>query len=411
MILKLNPTKTKVLLIGNTIYQDPLFENIPPAKNNLKYLGDILKNEEILGVKRHNVYTLLNETHDEIFEAINDLCEDEDVETLIIYYVGHGYKDVNKYYLTGTNSTCRRIKTTGINFDLIKEAIHNSKATRKILILDSCFSGMANARHNSVNLLSSKETKGTYVLASSSRREPSFFDRNANFTFFTNELIHLLINGIDNRKKALSMDDLYQQLRVRLTKLDLPEPGRWRSAIGSDMYLVKNKKAPQTRELVSDKEGRIGKTEPKPKANPVGFLVFVAFMLSLVLWLFPGMIQLSSQSQGREINNTPQSIEIEKTNLPEILGTWQIQSPENAGKNRHAPQELSFKEDQTYSLASSEENFAGHFEVQKSGPETHVILYDSQGTRLTALFFISFENNLLKYNNDQDYWIKMDRLN
>jgi len=94
------------------------------------------------------------------------------------------------------------LQVTGVDIEKIKLFITQCKAGTKILILDCCHSGeiidsmgeMRSQIQAGIN-----DFKGTYVMTSSSGKEPSLFPAKEpkRPTYFTGELVNVLDNGLN----------------------------------------------------------------------------------------------------------------------------------------------------------------------------------------------------------------------
>jgi len=240
----LDVDRTKAILIGNSDFQYD-FPAIPPVKGNIEDFYNLLTDKKIIGIPRENIVVLLNKTNDEIETKLIDLCEEKNLETLLIYYAGHGQRtDVNKLFLTAYNTRQRGDRViNGIDFDLIKnDILKHSTAKQKILILDACHSGIA-AQGNDL-IETGIDVKGTYVITSSSGDEVSYFHKDNKNTFFTAELLDTLKNGIENNNELITLDDIYETVTKNLKDKNYPEP-RFKSELTiptSNFYIAQNKK-------------------------------------------------------------------------------------------------------------------------------------------------------------------------
>jgi hypothetical protein len=215
---------TQAIIIGNSTYASGNFPDIPPAVGNAEDIAALFANKACIGLAEENVTVSLNKTSDDIQELLYSISRKPGIETLIIYYTGHGYQaDTQKYFLTASNT--RKINNVligGIDFDFIRnEIIRLSPAKQKIIILDACQSGLAAQSGTSAQPL---EVKGSYVLASSSADESSYFSRDNRNTYFTSALLQVLKSGVANEFEMLSLEDIYEETGKILKdkKLSLP---------------------------------------------------------------------------------------------------------------------------------------------------------------------------------------------
>ena len=99
--------RSKAILIGVSEFES--FPKIAPAINNIDDIEALLINEGVLGLRKENVLKITNLRHDHIYDALSTFFADEsniDIETLFLYYVGHGFRETKtkELYLTGINS-------------------------------------------------------------------------------------------------------------------------------------------------------------------------------------------------------------------------------------------------------------------------------------------------------------------
>lgn len=215
---------TYALLIGNSEF-DGNFPSIPPVKNNLDDFYDLLTDKRHVGLPRKNVKKILNKTDHEIEEMMLKTSRMPDMETLLIYYSGHGHKaELNNLVLTARNT--KKVGDDivgGIDFNFITEKVlKRSTAKQKLLILDACHSGLAT--QGDFDLLDNFDVKGTYILTSSGD-EASYFEKQAQHTFFTGTLLNLLNKGVaEETKEMISLEDLYDISFKKLAEDKFPVP-------------------------------------------------------------------------------------------------------------------------------------------------------------------------------------------
>ncbi len=234
--------RTKVVLIGNSEF-DFNFPAIKPVKGNLEDFYNLLINKKITGIPPENIIVLLDKTSGEIEEQLLLASKLPNVETLLIYYAGHGCRtDKSKLYLVAKNT--KKIDDhiiSGIDFDFIKNVIlKQSSAAQKILILDACHSGIAT--QGAGDILAGFNVAGTYTFASSSPDEVSFYHPEKNNTFFTGEIINVLRNGLDNNKENIALNDIYETVSSNLKEKNFPEP-HFKSELTikpADFYIAHN---------------------------------------------------------------------------------------------------------------------------------------------------------------------------
>ena len=215
---------TYALLIGCSEF-DSSFTAIPPVEGNIVDLVQLLTDKRHIGLPAENVTVAFNKQNTEVEELLLKTSRKTGIETLIIYYAGHGHRsDVKKLYLTTKNT--KKIDDYilgGIDFDFVNNAVlRSSTARQKIVILDACHSGIATQGNQ--DLMMGIDVKGSYILASSPGDEVSYFQKEQRNTYFTGVLLDLLKNGLDNSSDMLALEDIYDYTSNRLIQKNFPKP-------------------------------------------------------------------------------------------------------------------------------------------------------------------------------------------
>lgn len=263
----IDPEMTYAILIGVSEFQDD-FPPIPPVRKNLVELYELLVDKRHIGIPRKNIQVIWNKTDNEIKTALLKMSRIPGMETFLIYYSGHGYKsDVKNLSLTATNTTrVDDVMLGDISFDFLKEkVIRPSTAKQKILILDACHSGIA-TQGNEMDPALHLEVKGSYILTSSGD-EASYFEKQADHTYFTGALLELLKSGNgDPSKEYLSLSDIFENTNERLASRNknLPSP-RHESQLNISpqlFYLARNPSfSPEKLKSIPKRMMKEGKTE------------------------------------------------------------------------------------------------------------------------------------------------------
>jgi hypothetical protein len=231
------------LLIGIATYEKPNYESLPWVANNLKRLKSLLVDPYIFGFQVERVLDRIDLTRGEIAEELESIRNKAlSLDTLLVYYCGHGVVSSGKYYITGRDAG--DIPTWNLGFDEFENIFLRINAQRKILILDSCFSARAITGHlgdansvleTNVEHLADQELKrkealpnriGTFVLASADRDKPSpAKDGSGDFTAFTALLVTRLSNGLPNiEAERLNLNTIADALAIEATNNELPVP-------------------------------------------------------------------------------------------------------------------------------------------------------------------------------------------
>jgi uncharacterized caspase-like protein len=214
------------LLIGNSNFDDvQTFRHLHTPANDVKDFAQSLQTYGDFEM----VETLINAPADQITRAIDDLFSQAETDDLVLlYYSGHGYRGRDgRHYLIAKDTQPKRLLSSGIRDTFIHEAIKNSRAKHRVIILDCCFSGafVAGRKGGAGEplLLEELTEEGTAILASSSTIQHSF-EENCHHSLFT----HYLLRGIntgqadEDHDGLISVDELfkYADQKVRYKRPD-----------------------------------------------------------------------------------------------------------------------------------------------------------------------------------------------
>ena len=155
----------KALIIGIDHYENlsPLYGCVNDSynvKSILEYHSDSTRNFGI----RHEVASSDRDaiSRGDLKDAIVELFQDDN-EIALLYFAGHGHIENNSGYLL--TSECSR-GDDGLSLDTVLTIVNNSPAKNKIIILDSCHSGIAGNTSN--NPSQSTLSEGVTILTASS---------------------------------------------------------------------------------------------------------------------------------------------------------------------------------------------------------------------------------------------------
>ena len=249
-MIKLNPDKTKAILIGTTKFAD--FNDIIPVDNNLSEFAKVLANKDIFGLLADKNIKIIKEATDQELKLklieYTKTAKKEGIKTLIVYFAGHGFRNrEGKYFLATKNSVKDLIRldgSTALSYETVKSIINNSGIDQKIILIDACYSGSV-AQGEGEQIFEEYRAKGTYTLTSSDSTELSYFDTDATHTIFTGELLNILKNGLVNiEQEQVSLSDLYSELRTSVKKKKpgmSPQQLASKEIIGSNFLFFRNK--------------------------------------------------------------------------------------------------------------------------------------------------------------------------
>ncbi|MEU0838175.1 caspase family protein [Streptomyces sp. NPDC005962] len=239
-----NPLRSRAILTGAHNFTH--FEQLPSVKNNLNKLASLLTSSNVWGIPSERC-TILEDisTPTQLLDAIYDAGQ-EDLDTLLFYYSGHGVTSPfnDELYLALANSRAERLYTA-VRFEDVRRAILSAHRTsNKVVILDCCFSGraMIGSMGCQDELASRSEIEGTYLLTSAAETWPSVAPPGEQFTAFTGELITVLEEGVPNGPEILNMESIYRRVCSELLAKARPEPQQRNRNDGARIAIAKNVK-------------------------------------------------------------------------------------------------------------------------------------------------------------------------
>jgi hypothetical protein len=232
-------SRSRAILIGTSVYQDPHFRPLPAVANNLRGMHEVLTDPALCAWPAERT-TVLKDPSDvrKLVQRLRRLAQ-ETTDVLLVYFAGHGTitrRGQLCMILTDTESADADI--TGLEFERVSEALLDSPAQMKIVILDCCYSGRAIEVLSGADAIAdSTDTRGVYTLtASDHTAHVVALDQQADaYTSFTGELLDLLCTGIVGGPPKLMLNDIYLHLRHRLGAAGLPTPNQ-RGTDTADRY-------------------------------------------------------------------------------------------------------------------------------------------------------------------------------
>jgi Esterase-like activity of phytase/Caspase domain len=170
-------------------------------------------------------------------------------DTLIVYYSGHGLKDLddNELYLALPDSVPGQPETS-VRYRAVKQAITQSRqAQRVVVILDCCYSGTAidggmSALAKDIRADAGvDDVRGSYLMCSAAADRKALAPTADGCTVFTGELIDVLREGIpEESKQTLTLGVVYREIRQRLKRDNRPEPQEQDQNQVGDLPFVNN---------------------------------------------------------------------------------------------------------------------------------------------------------------------------
>ncbi|WP_433722494.1 caspase, EACC1-associated type [Nocardia sp. CA-129566] len=214
------------LVIATGDYQD---ETLPPLTTPV---GDAEALAAVLGepaIGGFEVTTLINEPHDRVGAVIGDFySRARHDELTLLYFSGHGLKDVRgNLYLATTDTRRNNLIFTAISADNVNLAMEAGSSRQKILILDCCFSGSFPAGLRAKGEVHATEKlggRGRFVFTASDATQYAFeggrLTGHPPQSVFTRHLVAGLRDGSADLDQDgdVTVDELYSYVHDKVTR-------------------------------------------------------------------------------------------------------------------------------------------------------------------------------------------------
>jgi WD40 repeat protein len=226
---------------------------IPAAENSVRRMSKLLV-DPLCGWPQERLHVLGNERSPgdladrliTLFDGISDVA--------LFYYVGHGQIASDDQLCLGlvqSRLEPNRRAATSLRFSDVRQALLDSGAAVKIVILDCCFAGLAAAQPTmSGDVLDMTAGAGAYTMAATSAYTTAWYEDSSESvrpqTYFTKYLVDLVERGIPGESPLLRLDVLFRQLRDDLTADQRPVPASRIVNDARDFVFAYNAAPPQT---------------------------------------------------------------------------------------------------------------------------------------------------------------------
>jgi hypothetical protein len=221
--------RSVAVVIGTWDYV--FLDRVPAAKHSLRRMERLLAGP-LCGWPRDRMLVLPNvpspgDLPDQLITAFDDVTD-----VAVFYFVGHGQIAPDDQLCLGlaqSRPEPNRRAATSLRFADVRQALQDSRAAVKIVILDCCFAGLATkgAMAGDV-LLDLTAGTGAYTMAATSAYATAWYQDEPGLatpqTYFTKYLADLVEEGIPGQPALLRIDPLFKRLRDNLAADGRPVP-------------------------------------------------------------------------------------------------------------------------------------------------------------------------------------------
>jgi WD40 repeat protein len=192
------------------------------------------------------------------FEPVTDVA--------VFYFVGHGQLASDDQLCLGlarSRPEANRRAATSLRFADVRQALQDSSAEIKIVILDCCFAGLITARPAlASDVLDLTAGTGAYTMAATSAYTTAWYEDAPGLaepqTYFTKYLADLVEAGIPGQPSQLRLDPLFKQLRDNLAAGGRPVPHSRAVNDARDFVFAYNAAPPATHRDTEQELARLG---------------------------------------------------------------------------------------------------------------------------------------------------------
>jgi|GEM_PF-3675176 len=159
-------------------------------------------------------------TYTSIKRRIKQVCEfSTPKDSLVIYFAGHGTSIDGEGYLIPQDGD-EKDRENSISLTKLQQQMQNSKAGRKLLVLDACHSG--SATRGVSGIAPSLKTAGVHVMASCAENELSHPDPDSNHGIFTRYLLEGVGGKADaDKNSSVTQKELFEYVQKSLVEWGL----------------------------------------------------------------------------------------------------------------------------------------------------------------------------------------------
>ncbi|MET9960180.1 caspase family protein [Streptomyces sp. NPDC006326] len=237
-----DPGASRAVLIGTAGYRH--LAALPAVEANVKDLAAELCDATVWGLPEQHCTTVLDPQHPaELLDPVGRAGE-EAVDTLLVYFAGHGMRDAETadLYLALQGSR-EHVGYTAVAYQHLRSALRDSGARRKVVVLDCCFSGRAarTLAGTPEAFAAQAAVEGAYVLTASPRDRVALAPDGERHTAFTGELLRILRDGIHDGPELIDLDTLCRTMEARLRSKNRPLPQSAQERGMGRLRLVRNR--------------------------------------------------------------------------------------------------------------------------------------------------------------------------
>lgn len=262
-----DPENSWAVFVGTTTYSSTLAHKpLPGVRGNVEDLSEVLADPCFGGFREDHCVRLIDESNaNEIVRSVKAAAE-KARDVLLVYIAGHAepkHDSFELYFcLPGSDMTDDLWHLEALPYSEIRDAMRTSTAKSKIVIVDSCFSGLALPDSLNTDATTMFAVYGAYSLTSVGPNDLAGAPSGERRTAFTGKLVELLTVGIDSQDELLTLQNLFPYLRSGLLADGQPSPRQHSTGTMNHLAVVRNRACDEKPVLSPDLAAAITSTLP-----------------------------------------------------------------------------------------------------------------------------------------------------
>ncbi|MFF5185060.1 SAV_2336 N-terminal domain-related protein [Streptomyces sp. NPDC000345] len=214
-------SRSNAVLVGAGVYDE--LPELPQVLNGLRDLAGVLTDPSDGAFARDRTAVLANpESTEQVLDEVRRSAAAAE-DTLLVYLAGHGLFDpVNGDLSLAVRDTRPHSTVMAVPVDHVRDAVRDSQARHKMIILDCYYAGAA--RIDSLPGVLNIEPFPNDVLMMAASAQDTPAPSGGGYTAFTGGLIDILNNGLPDGPEVISLDLLFREADRRLGARGLRRP-------------------------------------------------------------------------------------------------------------------------------------------------------------------------------------------
>ena len=279
-----DPARSRIVLVGTPVYDDPLLPDVPEVARNLAGLAAVFTDTSLGGFPaEHCVTAAPDSTVDQVGDLLEEAAEQAE-DLLLFYFAGHGLIGARGELFLGLRGTrFRNPAYSALRFETVRDTFLSlrTKAASRAVIIDSCFSGRAigsTLAGGGDTLADELEISGTYTLTSAPPNSLALVRDGEPYTAFTGRLLDLLCDGSTQAGDLISLGEIYRHLYTRLRADGLPLPQQRGTGTADLLGLIRNRRSAPVVPAALPEDLRAGLDSRYPQVRIAAVEVLAAWL-------------------------------------------------------------------------------------------------------------------------------------